>query len=84
MKFTAEFSTRGYYGNQICKANSIEELINILDMKGFDFIFNPIKEDIVKWSKTTNKKFYGMDIIIRRGKDEMTGYTSLWNKSFKS
>lgn len=80
MKFTAEFSTRGYYGNQICKANSIEELINILDMKGFDFIFNPIKEDIVKcvkWSKTTNKKFYGMDIIIRRGKDEMTGYTSL-------
>lgn len=77
MKFTAEFSTRGYYGNQICKANSIEELINILDMRGFDFIFNPIKEDIIKWSKTAEKKYYGTDIVIRRGNPEMTEYMSL-------
>ena len=28
-------------------------------------------------NKTTNKKYYGTGIIIRRGEDEMTGYTSL-------
>ena len=77
MEFTADFSTREHYGNQICKANSIEELINILEVRGFDFTFNPIKEDIIKWSKTTDKKYYGTDIIIRRGEHEMTEYTSL-------
>lgn len=77
MEFTADFSTREYYGNQICKAGSIEELINILETRGFDFILNSIKEDIIKWSKTTNKKYYGTDIVIGRGNSEMTEYTSL-------
>lgn len=77
MEFTAEFSTREHYGNRICKANSIDELINTLELRGFDFIFNPIKEDIVRWSKTTEKKYYGTDIVIRRGDLEMTEYTSL-------
>ena len=36
-----------------------------------------IKEDIIKWSKTTNKKYYGTDIVIGRGNSEMTEYTSL-------
>lgn len=77
MEFTADFSIKEHYGNQICKASSIEELINILDIRGFNFYFNPIKEDIIKWSKTTSKKYYGTDITIRRGEPEMTEYTSL-------
>lgn len=76
MAYIAEFSTREYYGNQICKANSIDELINILDMRDFDFTFNYIKKDIVNWSKTTDKKYYGINIVIKRGESEMTEYTS--------
>ena len=38
MNFTAEFSTNDCYGNQICKANTIEDLIIVIADRGFDFI----------------------------------------------
>ena len=76
MKFTADFSTRNGYGNQICIADNIENLIIALVNRGFNFV-DGMQNEIVEWSKTTNKKYYGTGIIIRRVEDEMTGYTSL-------
>ena len=77
MKFTADFSTREYRGNQICTADSIGKLISTLEKRGFDFKFNPIKEEIIEWIKTTEKKYYRTNIVIRRGELEMTEYMSL-------
>lgn len=82
MKFTADFSTRNGYGNQICIANNIENLIITLVNRGFNFV-DGMQNEIVEWSKTTNKKYYRTGITIERGDPEMTEYTSLWIKSFK-
>ena len=38
MKFTADFSTRNGYGNQICIADNIENLIIMLVNRGFNFV----------------------------------------------
>lgn len=37
MKFTADFSTRNGYGNQICIADTIENLMIALVNRGFNF-----------------------------------------------
>jgi hypothetical protein len=34
------------------------------------------REDILNWSKSKDKKYYGMRLTIRRGELEMTEYTS--------
>lgn len=76
MKFTADFSTKNSYGNQICIADNIEDLIIALADRGFNFI-DGMQNEIVEWSKTTDKKYYRTRITIERGDSEMTGYTSL-------
>lgn len=76
MKFTADFSTRNGYGNQICIADTIENLMIALVDRGFNFT-DGMQNEIVAWSKTTNKKYYRTGITIERGDSEMTEYTSL-------
>lgn len=76
MKFTAEFSTSDFYGNQICKADTIDNLIMAIADRGFNFT-DGMQNKIIKWSKSTNKKYYGTGITIERGESEMTEYTSL-------
>lgn len=73
--FTAEYTITGQYGIGVCTADTIEELIKILGDRGFAFRRNQ-KEEVVEWSKTTDKKFYGIGLTIRRGDSEMTEYTS--------
>lgn len=75
MKFTAEFSV-DLYGTQICMANTIDNLIIAIIDRGFNFS-NETQNQIVEWSKTTDKKYYGTGITIRRGESKMTEYTSL-------
>ena len=74
-QFTADFHVSGSYGTQICTADTIEELIKTLIDRGYNLHKNEEKR-IVDWSKTTDKKYYGMNITIRRGELEMTEYTS--------
>lgn len=74
-QFTADFHVFGSYGTQICTADTIEELIKTLIDRGYNLHKNEEKR-IVDWSKTTDKKYYGMNITIRRGELEMTEYTS--------
>lgn len=83
MKFTAEFSTSDFYGNQICKADTIDNLIMAIADRGFNFT-DGMQNKIIKWSKSANKKYYGTGITIRRNELEMTEYASLQtrNKSF--
>lgn len=57
MKFTADFSIRNGYGNQICIADTIENLMIALVDRGFNFA-DGMQNEIVAWSKTTNKKYY--------------------------
>ena len=76
MKFTANFSTRNGYGNQICIADTRENLMIALVDRGFNFA-DGMQNEIVAWSKTTNKKYYRTGITIERGDSEMTEYTSL-------
>lgn len=76
MKFTAVFFTRNGYGNQICIADTIENLMIALVDRGFNFA-DGMQNEIVAWSKTTNKKYYRTGITIEHGDSEMTEYTSL-------
>ena len=55
MKFTAEFSTSDFYGNQICKADTIDNLIMAIADCGFNFA-DGMQNKIIKWSKSTNKR----------------------------
>lgn len=74
--FTAEYHKYGQYGTGICCANSIEELIKILISRGYKFGQDEMQK-ILEWENTTQKKYYGMSLTIRRGELEMTEYTSL-------
>ena len=74
--FTAEYHKYGQYGTGICYANSIEELIKILISRGYKFGQDEMQK-ILEWENTTQKKYYGMSLPIRRGELEMTEYTSL-------
>jgi hypothetical protein len=73
--FTAEYSNKDSYGTGVCTADTIEDLIETLSNRGFDFQ-NGQKEKIIDWSKTTDKKFYATRLTIRRGALKMTEYTS--------
>lgn len=75
MKFTADFSTRNGYGNQICIADNIENLIIMLVNRGFNFV-DGMQNEIVEWSKTTNKKYYRTGITIE---DEYGNDLGAWN-----
>lgn len=74
--FTAEYHKYGQYGTGICCANSIEELIKILISRGYKFGQDEMQK-ILEWENTTQKKYYGMSLTIRRGELEITEYTSL-------
>jgi hypothetical protein len=74
-QFTAEYSKRGQYGISICTADTIEELIQILSDRGYEFRVGE-KGKILNWSNTTQKKYYSVGLNIRRGELEMTEYTS--------
>lgn len=75
-EFTAEYHKYGQYGTGICCSNSIEELIKILITRGYKFDKNE-RQKILEWENTMQKKYYRMDLAIRRGELEMTEYTSL-------
>lgn len=70
-QFTAEYSKRGQYGISICTADTIEELIEILSDRGYEFRVGE-KGKILNWSNTTQKKYYSVGLNIRRGELEMT------------
>lgn len=74
-KYTAEYSKRGQHGNGICTADTIQELMEILFDRGYDFNIGE-RERILDWSKTDKKKYYGTRLTIRCGELEMTEYTS--------
>jgi hypothetical protein len=74
-RFTAEYSKRGQYGSGICTADTIDELMEILFNRGYDFNIGE-REKILDWSKTDRKKYYGTRLTIRCGELEMTDYTS--------
>lgn len=74
-KYTAEYSKRGQHGNGICTADIIQELMEILFDRGYDFNIGE-RERILDWSKTEKKKYYGTRLTIRCGELEMTEYTS--------
>ena len=74
-KYTAEYSPRGQYGISICTADTIEELIELLSNRRYFLSINERKR-ILDWSKTDKKKYYGVNLTIRRGELEMTEYTS--------
>lgn len=74
-QFTAEYSKRGQYGISMCMADTIIELIDILRCRGYEFYVGE-KERILNWGNTTQKKYYGARLTIRRGEPEMTEYTS--------
>lgn len=74
-QFTAEYNKRGQYGTGICTADTIEKLIKILLDRGYEFNDGE-KQRVINWSNTTQKKYYGTRLTIRRGELEMTEYTS--------
>lgn len=75
-QFTAEYRKVGETGTGVCMADTIEELIEVLSDRGY--IFNSIeKQKVLDWSKTGNKRYYGIRLTINRGEYEMTEYTSL-------
>lgn len=76
-QFTAEYCSgdKFPYGTGICIADTIEELMENLFDRGYNFKIGE-KEEIIDWSKTNKKKYYGMKITIYRGEPEMTEYTS--------
>lgn len=74
-EFTAYFVPCGKYGTQICKADTIDELIKTLIERKYSFHVDE-KERIINWSNGKDKKYYGTNITIRRGELEMTDYTS--------
>ena len=73
--FTAEYSKRGQYGTGICTADTIIDLMEILFDRGYNFSIGE-REEVLDWSKTDKKKYYGVGLTIRRGELEMTEYTS--------
>lgn len=75
-EFTAEYHKYGQYGIGICCSNNIKELIKILIARGYKFNQNEMRK-ILEWEGTAKKKYYGMNLTIRRGALEMTEYTSL-------
>lgn len=75
MRFTAEYNINGKYGTGICMADTIEELMENLFDRGYNFAIGQ-REAVVDWSKTDKKKYYGTRLTIRRGELEMTEYTS--------
>jgi hypothetical protein len=74
-RYTAEYHRRGHYGISICTADTIEELVEKIFNDGYAF-YNGERRDILDWSKTDKKKYYGMGLLIRKGELEMTEYTS--------
>lgn len=74
--FTAEYSRIDSYGTFIVTGNSAEELIQKLEGHDFKFEYDT-KEKIIEWCNGNKKKYYGANLNIRRGKNEMTEYTSL-------
>ena len=74
-QFTAEYRRYGQSGKSICMADDIGALIEELYLRGYEFEIGEI-QDILKWSNTDKKKYYGMRLDIRRGELEMTEYTS--------
>ena len=74
-QFTAEYHISGQYGTGICAADTLDELIDILSDRGYDFRIGE-KGNILNWGSTGKKKYYGTRLTIRRGEDEMTEYTS--------
>lgn len=74
--FTAEYSRIDSYGTFIVTGNSAEELIQKLERHDFKFKYDT-KEKIIEWCNGNEKKYYGANLNIRRGEDEMTEYTSL-------
>ena len=75
-EFTAEYHKYGQYGIGICSSDNIEKLVEILNSRGYKFGQNEIRK-ILEWERTVEKKYYGMNLTIRRGGLEMTEYTSL-------
>lgn len=75
-EFTAEYHKYGQYGTGICSSDNIEKLVEILNSRGYKFDQNEIRK-ILEWERTAQKKYYGMNLTIRRGALEMTEYTSL-------
>ena len=75
-EFTAEYHKYGQYGIGICSSDNIEKLVEILNSRGYKFGHNEIRK-ILEWERTAEKKYYGMNLTIRRGGLEMTEYTSL-------
>lgn len=73
--YTAEFCVSGSYGTYICAADTIEELTKTLVDMGFNFHSDEEKR-IADWAKTTDGKYHGTNITIRRGELKMTEYTS--------
>lgn len=74
-QFTAEYRKYGHSGTSICSADDIGELINTLYTRGFEFGYKAIPE-ILSWSRTNKKRYYGERLTINRGEYEMTEYTS--------
>lgn len=75
-QFTAEYRKYGQYGTGICSSDSIKKLIKTLNSRGYEFIQDETQK-ILEWEGTTQKKYYGRSLTIRRGELEMTEYTSL-------
>lgn len=73
--FTAEYSRIDAYGTSIITSNSAEELVQKLEERNFKFKYDT-KEKIIKWCNGNEKKYYGANLNIRRGKGEITEYTS--------
>lgn len=73
--YTAEFTPRGSSGTQICKKDSVDNLIGELIKRGYS-ISGVLKERIIEWDKSGKKKFYGPCLTIIKGEAEMTDYTS--------
>lgn len=74
-QFTAEYTKRGQYGYGICTADTIDEMIETLSSRGYEFRVGE-EGKIRNWGSTTQKKYYSVGLNIRRGKLEMTEYTS--------
>ena len=74
MNYTAEYRRR-VNGTSICMANTIEELMETLFNRGYNFNIGE-RERILDWDNTNQKKYYGARLTIRRGELEMTEYTS--------
>lgn len=74
--FKAEYMRKNEnYGYSICMADTITDLIKKLEQNEYMFQVGQ-KENIIKWSQSDQKKYYGRMITIYRGDQQMTEYTS--------